>query len=152
MTESLPAKARLAEAMKAALKAGDKPRLGALRLIHAEIQRAEVDARKNLDEPGLVALLERMVKQRREAAEQYRRGGREELAAREEAEIAVIREFLPEPLSEAEVTALVEEALAACGARTARDLGAVMQYLKPRLQGRADLGEVSRRVRARLQG
>lgn len=146
-----PLKLRILEAMKDAMRAKDKARLGALRLMLAEIKRVEVDERVEPDDGRVTAILGRMVKQRRESIEQFRAAGRDELAAAERDEAAVIREFLPEALGERELAAVVDEALAESGASGMRDMGKVMGLLKPRLAGRADMGQVSARVRAALQ-
>jgi uncharacterized protein YqeY len=143
-------KQRLATAMKAAMRARDAQRRDAIRLIQAEVQRFEVDQRISADDDRVLAILDRMTKQRRDSIAQYEAAGREELAERERAEIAVIAEFLPEPLHEAEIDTLISAAIADSGATSARDMGKVMALLKPRLQGRADLGAVSGRVKARL--
>lgn len=143
-------KQRLAAAMKAAMRARDAQRRDAIRLIQAEIQRFEIDQRISADDDRILAILDRMTKQRRDAIAQYEAAAREDLAERERAEIAVIAEFLPEPLREAEIDTLIAAAIADSGATSARDMGKVMALLKPRLQGRADLGVVSGRVKARL--
>lgn len=143
-------KQRLSAAVQAAMRARDTRRRDAIRLIQAEIQRFEVDRRSSADDERIQAILDRMTKQRRDAIAQYEAAGREELAERERAEIAVIAEFLPEPLGEAEIDTLISAAIADSGATSARDMGKVMALLKPRLQGRADLGAVSTRVKARL--
>lgn len=143
-------KDRLAADIKAAMKAGEKERLGALRMIHAAIKQREVDERRELDDPATLEVLDKKARQHRESLEQYRNAGREDLAAREEAELAVIAEYLPEPLDEAALDALVDEALAETGAGSMKDMGRVMTVLKPRVQGRADMGAVSARVKARL--
>ncbi|WP_297527933.1 GatB/YqeY domain-containing protein [Thiohalobacter sp.] len=143
-------KARIQEDMKAAMRAGDKVRLGTIRLIIAAIKQREVDERIELDDAQVVATLDRMVKQRRESIDQYRKAGREELAEKEQAEIEVIRTYLPEPLSESEINALIDEAIAATGASSIKDMGKVMGQLKPKLAGRADMGKVSGQVKARL--
>ncbi|MCB1855278.1 MAG: GatB/YqeY domain-containing protein [Halieaceae bacterium] len=137
-------------AMKAAMKARDKERLGTIRLIQAEFKRIEVDERIEVDDTRALAVLDKMIKQRRDSADQYSRAGREELAAQENYEIGVIQEFLPAQLSEAELSALVDEAIAASGATGMQAMGAVMGQLKPQLQGRADIGAVSQLVKARL--
>ncbi len=137
-------------AMKAAMKARDKERLGTIRLIQAEIKRIEVDERIELDDARVLAILDKMVKQRRDSAEQYQQAGREELAAQENREIAVLQEFLPAPLSDDEITEMVDAAIAAAGASGMQDMGPVMGQLKPKLQGRADMGAVSKIVKARL--
>ena len=137
-------------AMKAAMKARDKERLGTIRLIQAEFKRIEVDERIEVDDTRALAVLDKMIKQRRDSADQYSRAGREELAAQENYEIGVIQEFLPAQLSEAELSALVDEAIAASGATGMQAMGAVMGQLKPQLQGRADIGAASQLVKARL--
>jgi len=143
-------KQRIAEAMKAAMRARDRARRDAIRLIQAEIQRVEVDERISADDDRVLGILDRMTKQRRDAIAQYERAARPDLAARERAEIDVIADFLPAPLTDAEIDALIDAAVAATGATTARDLGRVMAVLKPQLQGRADLGAASARVKLRL--
>ncbi len=137
-------------AMKAAMKARDKPRLSTIRLMRSEIKRIEVDERVELDDMRILAVLDKMVKQRRDSARQYDDGGRTDLAEQERAEIGVIQEFLPQPLDEAEINAVIEEILIATGATDMRAMGRVMGQLKPRLQGRADLGLVSQQVKQRL--
>ena len=139
-------------AVKAAMKGRDKTRLAALRLIQAEFKRIEVDERIALDEGRVLAILNKMLKQRRDSRQQYAAAGRDELAAREAAEIAVIQDFLPAQLSDSELDALVEEAVARAEGAGMAAMGAVMSQLKTRLQGRADMGAVSRKVKARLAG
>ena len=141
---------RIRDAVKDAMRARDKARLGTLRLVTAELQRVEVDERESVDEARALAVLDRMVKQRLDSEAQYRDAGREDLAEAVAAEIAVIREFLPAPLDDAELTALVDAAVAETGAEGMRDMGRVMGVLKPQVQGRADMGAVSARVKARL--
>lgn len=138
--------------MKAAMKARDKPRLATIRLIQAEFKRIEVDERIDIDNARALTILDKMVKQRRDSASQYRDAGREELAAQEDSEIAVIQEFLPEQLSEAEITAAIDDALAGIDATGMAAMGPLMAVLKPQMQGRADMGEVSRLVKAKLNG
>lgn len=150
MAEGL--KGRIQADVKDAMRARDKDRLATLRMITAGLQQKEVDDRVELDDAGVLALLDKMAKQRRESIEQYEQGGREELAQRERAELAVIESYLPQPLSAAELDALVDEAITATGAAAMADMGRVMGELKPRVQGRADMGEVSARVKARLGG
>jgi uncharacterized protein YqeY len=145
-------KERIQADVKDAMRARDKDRLATLRMITAGLQQKEVDDRVELDDAGVLALLDKMAKQRRESIEQYEQGGREELAQRERAELAVIESYLPQPLSAAELDALVDEAITATGAAAMADMGRVMGELKPRVQGRADMGEVSARVKARLGG
>jgi hypothetical protein len=141
---------RIRDAVKDAMRARDRARLGTLRLVTAELQRVEVDERAPVDDARALAVLDRMVKQRLDSEAQYRAAGREDLADAEAAEIAVIRAFLPAPLDDAELTALVEAAVVETGAEGMRDMGRVMGVLKPKVQGRADLGAVSARVKARL--
>jgi hypothetical protein len=138
--------------MKTAMKARDKQRLGTIRLIQSEFKRIEVDERIDIDDARALVILDKMLKQRRDSAQQYHAAGREELAAQEEQEIAVIQEFLPTPLTEAELLQLVDEAIAATDAQGMQAMGAVMAQLKPRLQGRADMAAVSKTVKARLTG
>jgi uncharacterized protein len=137
-------------AMKAAMKARDKDRLGTIRLIQSEFKRIEVDERIELDDARVLVVLDKMIKQRRDSAQQYQAAGREELAAQEDREIAVIQEFLPAQLSDAELEAMVDAAIAAAGGSGMQAMGTVMAELKPKLQGRADIGAVSKLVKARL--
>lgn len=150
MADSL--KSRLQDAVKQAMRDGDRARLGTLRMALAAIQQVEVDERRDLEETEVLAILDKQVKQRRESVEQYRGGGRDDLADREEAEIRILAEFLPQPLTEAELDELVGQAISDAGAESVRDMGKVMAALKPRVQGRADMGDVSRRVKQRLGG
>ncbi len=143
-------KSRIQEDVKQAMRAGDKDRLGTLRMLTAGIKQQEVDTRTELDDAAVIAVIEKMIKQRREAAEQYLAGAREELALKEQAEASILREYLPAPLTEQEVDALIEAAIQQAGASTTRDMGKVMAVLKPRLLGRADVASVSARVKARL--
>lgn len=152
MTSPSPLLSRITEDMKTALRGGDKARLGTLRLILAALRQLEVDNRQAPDDTQVLAALDRMVKQRRESISQYREAGREELARAEEAEMEVIQAYLPQPLSEEAIRQQVEEAVTESGAQSVKDMGRVMGLLKPRLQGRADLGAVSALVKARLSG
>ena len=136
--------------MKAAMKAKDKERLATIRLIQAEFKRIEVDERIEVDDARALAVLDKMVKQRRDSATQYSDAGRDELAAKENAEIDVISEFLPAQLDDAELDALIDEAIAGSDASGMAAMGAVMGKLKPQLAGRADMGQVSQKVKARL--
>jgi uncharacterized protein len=138
--------------MKAAMKARDKERLGTIRLILAEFKRIEVDERIEVDDARALAVLDKMVKQRRDSAQQYTDAGREELAAQENFEIEVIQEFLPAQLSEDELGNMIDAAIAAADASGMQAMGAVMAQLKPQVQGRADVGAVSQLVKARLMG
>ncbi len=144
--------ARIKADVKSAMKAKDKERLATLRLIQAEFKRIEVDERIELDDARVLAVLDKMVKQRRDSAQQYTDAGRSELAEKEEAEIAVLQDYLPSQLREDEIIALIDEALAASGASGMQAMGAVMGQLKPKVQGRADMGAVSALVKARLAG
>jgi hypothetical protein len=145
-------KATITAAMKAAMKARDKERLGTIRLIQSEFKRIEVDERIEVDDARALAVLDKMVKQRRDSADQYEKAGRDELAAQENFEIGVIQEFLPAQLSEAELITMVDAAIAASGASGMQAMGSVMAELKPKLQGRADIGAVSQLVKSRLTG
>lgn len=143
-------KARITEAMKAAMRAHEKARLGAIRLIQSEIKRVEVDERIEVDDARVLAILDRMVKQRRDSIEQFRAAGREDLVEIEAGELVVIQEFLPQPLDAAELEALIDAAVRESSAVSMKDMGRVMAILKPRVQGRADMGLVSQRIKARL--
>jgi len=147
---SLTLKERLQADVKSAMKSGDKARLGTLRLAMAAIKQREVDERVELDDAAVIAVLDKMLKQRRESISQYEKGGRQDLAEIERAEIDVLQPFLPQPLSEAELTSLIEDALNRTAANAIGDMGKVMAILKPALQGRADLAAVSKTVRTRL--
>jgi len=138
--------------MKAAMKAQDKNRLSTLRLILAEFKRIEVDERIEVDDARALSVMDKMVKQRRDSAQQYSNAGRQELADQEYAEIDVIQEFLPSQLSEAELSVMVDAAIAASDVTGMAAMGAVMAQLKPQLQGRADVGAVSKLVKQRLTG
>jgi uncharacterized protein YqeY len=139
-------------AMKAAMRARDKERLSTIRLIQAEFKRIEVDERIEIDDARALAVLDKMVKQRRDSAQQYSDAGREELAARENEEIAVLQEFLPTQLSESELVELIDQAIANAGGSGMQAMGPVMGQLKPKLAGRADMGAVSKLVKERLTG
>ncbi|MPS33423.1 MULTISPECIES: GatB/YqeY domain-containing protein [unclassified Salinivibrio] len=141
---------RLKDAQKTAMKQKDKARLGTLRLVMAAIKQQEVDTRQSLSDDEIQAVLTKNVKQRRDSVAQYQAAGRDDLAETELAEIAVIEEFLPHPLSDDEVDALVKAAVEQSGASSMQDMGKVMGVLKPQVQGRADMGKVSQRVKAHL--
>lgn len=145
-------KEQLTEAMKQAMRAHDKARLGVIRLILAAIKQQEVDTRQEQDDLAVLAVLDKMVKQRRESIRQYTEAGRLELAEQEQFEINVIQEYLPQALSDEEMAALVAEAVAATGAATVKDMGKVMAWVKPKAQGRADMGKVSSLIKASLGG
>ncbi|MDH5786169.1 MAG: GatB/YqeY domain-containing protein [Chromatiales bacterium] len=136
--------------MKEAMRAREKERLGTIRLILAAIKQREVDERIELDDTQVLAVLDKMVKQRRDSIKQYTDAGRDELAAVEESEIAVIQVYLPAALSDEEIEAMIEEAVSSTGAAGMQDMGKVMGQLKPKLQGRADMGQVSGKIKARL--
>ena len=138
------------DAMKAAMRAKEKVRLGTIRMIQAEIKRIEVDERIDVDDQRVLAILDKMCKQRRDSISQYEDAGREELATIERAEMDVIQEFLPAALTEAEINDLIEQAVADSGAAGPRDMGKVMAHLKPKIQGRADLAKVSQQIKALL--
>ncbi len=148
----MPLKQRLTDDMKGAMKSGDKARLGVVRLILAAVKQREVDERIELDDAAVLAVLEKMVKQRKDSVAQYAAAGREDLAAIERDEIAVIDTYLPEKLGEAEVLAAIDAAIAQTGASSPADMGKLMAVLKPQLAGQADMGEVSRLVKQRLAG
>ena len=141
---------QLQDEMKAAMKAGDKKRLGVIRLVLAAIKQREVDERIELDDQQVLAVLDKMVKQRRDSFEQYQQAGRSELADQEKFEISVIQEYLPQPLSEEEITSLIAEAINMTGAESMKDMGKVMGSLKSKLQGRADMGAVSALIKQKL--
>jgi uncharacterized protein YqeY len=147
-TESLVA--TIKAAMKAAMKARAKTRLSTIRLIQAEFKRVEVDERIEIDDARALIIMDKMVKQRRDSANQFQTAGRDELAAIELAEIAVIQEFLPQQLSEAEIVLIIDEALASIDATGMAAMGPLMGIIKPKLQGRADMGAVSKIVKAKL--
>lgn len=142
-----PLKQRIQADMKAAMKAGAKDRLGVIRMMMAAVKQREIDERITLDDTQVIAVLDKMVKQRRESVSQYRTAGRAELADAEETEISVIQEFLPQPLSSGEIDAMIAEAIADTGASGIRDMGKVMGALKPHMQGRADMAQVSSRIK-----
>jgi uncharacterized protein YqeY len=137
-------------AMKAAMRAKDKPRLQAIRLILAEFKRIEVDERVEVDDQRALAVLDKMVKQRRDSAQQYNDAGRDDLAAQEDFEISIIQEYLPEQLDESEINSLIDAAIAGSDASGMQAMGPVMGQLKPQLQGKADMGKVSALVKQRL--
>jgi len=145
-------KTQLTDDMKTAMKAGDKERLGVIRLVNAAIKQKEVDERIELDDAQVLAVLDKMVKQRRDSVSQYDAAGREDLAGIERAEIAVIEHYLPARLSEAEIVDIVDGAIRDSGATGPADMGKLMGVLKPRLAGKADMGEVSAILKRRLAG
>ncbi|MCG7900312.1 MAG: GatB/YqeY domain-containing protein [Candidatus Thiodiazotropha weberae] len=145
-------KQRIQDDVKAAMKAKDKERLGTLRLITAAIKQREVDERTELDDSQVLAILDKMIKQRRDSVEQYESAGRQELADQEKSEIAIIEDYLPAGLSDEEVASMIESAIQEVGAAGMQDMGKVMGKLKPEMQGRADMGKVSGLVKQKLAG
>jgi uncharacterized protein YqeY len=143
-------KPQLTSDMKSSMKSGDKHRLGVVRLILAAIKQIEVDERIELDNTRILAVLDKMAKQRRESISHYSAAGREDLVAVEQAEIEIIQEYLPEALSDAEINDIVEKSITDTGAVSIKDMGKVMGLLKPQLQGRADMGKVSQLIKSRL--
>ena len=143
-------KGQITEDMKSAMKAGEKDRLKVVRLIRAAIKQIEVDTREELDDAAVLAVLTKMVKQRRDSVEQFEKGDREDLAAIERAEIVVLNDYLPEQLSAEELAAMVDEVIQATGAEGIRDMGKVMGQIKAKASGRADMGAVSATVKERL--
>jgi uncharacterized protein YqeY len=136
--------------MKSAMKAGEKDRLKVVRLMRAAIKQIEIDKRIELDDAAVLSVLDKMVKQRRDSVEQFQNGGRNDLADIELAEIAVLDTYLPEQLSDTELDALIDEAISATGAESIRDMGKVMGQIKSKAAGRADMGAVGAKVKARL--
>jgi len=145
-------KDQLLDHQKQAMKAGDKPRLGTIRLIMAAIKQEEVDKRKELTDDDVITILTRMVKQRRDSVEQYTNAGRTDLAEQETFEIGIIEAYLPEQLSADEVASIIDEVITATGAAGPQDMGKVMGQLKGKLQGRADMGAASALVKQKLVG
>lgn len=143
-------KATITEQMKDAMRAKDKVRLGTIRLIQAELKRIEVDERIELDDARILTVLDKMVKQRRDSITQYEAAERPELADKEQQELEVIKTFLPQPLSDAEITQIIDAAIAESGASSMQDMGKVMALVKPQVQGRADMGRISGLVKQKL--
>jgi hypothetical protein len=145
-------KTRINDDVKAAMKAREAQRLGALRLLTAAIKQREVDERIELDDAQVLGVIDKMIKQRRDSIAQYEKGGRPDLAAQEQFEIGVLSAYLPQQATDAEIDAIVAEAVAATGAKGVADMGKVMGQIKAKLAGRADMGKVSARVKAKLAG
>ncbi len=143
-------KSQIQTQVKEAMRAKDKARLGVLRLMMSEFKRVEVDERVELDDTRVLAILDKMSKQRKDSLSQYEEAGRQDLADQESFELTVIAEFMPEQLSDDELAALVDEAIASAGAESMKDMGGVMGALRPKIQGRADMGAVSALVKSRL--
>jgi len=148
----MPLREQLNEDIKTAMKARAPDRLAALRLMLAAVKQREVDERITLDDAGVVGVVEKMIKQRRDSIAQYEKGARQDLADKERFEIGVIEAYLPQQLSAAEVERAIAEAIAATGAKSAADMGKVMGVVKPKLAGRADMGKVSALVKSKLAG
>jgi uncharacterized protein YqeY len=145
-------KDRITEDMKTAMRAGEKERLATIRLILAAVKQREVDERISLDDSQVLAAIEKMIKQRKEAIVQFEAGGRADLVAKETAEIAILQAYLPAQMSDAEIDALIAEAIASTGAASIKDMGNVMGAVKAKAQGRADMGAVSARIKQKLSG
>jgi uncharacterized protein YqeY len=145
-------KARITEDMKAAMRAGEKDRLSCIRMLQAGIQQREVDERIELDDAQVLAVIDKMIKQRKESVAQFEAGNRADLVARESAEIAVLAGYLPAQLDAAELDALIKDAIAATSAASMKDMGKVMGVLKPKVQGRTDMGALSARIKSALGG
>ena len=143
-------KDRITEEMKNAMRAGEKERLATIRLILSAIKQREVDERIQLDDSQVLAAIEKMVKQRKEAITQFEAGGRADLVAKETAEIAILQTYLPAQMSDAEIDGLITEAIASSGAASIKDMGKVMAAVKAKAQGRADMGAVSARIKQKL--
>ena len=145
-------KARITEDMKSAMRSGEKDRLGLIRMLQAGIKQREVDARITLDDAQVLAVIDKMIKQRKDSVSQFEAGGRADLVAKESAEIVWLTAYLPAQLSDAEITAMIQAAIAATGAASVKDMGKVMAQVKPQAQGRTDIGALSGRIKAALGG
>ncbi|MEW6353121.1 MAG: GatB/YqeY domain-containing protein [Pseudomonadota bacterium] len=145
-------KQRITEDMKSAMRGGDKRRLGVIRLILSAIKQREVDERIALDDVQIVAVLEKMIKQRRDSISQYQAANRQDLVEQESYEVGVLQEYMPAQLGAQEIDAMIDAAITAQGATSAKDMGKVMAALKPQMQGRADMGQVGAKVKAKLGG
>ena len=149
MTDSA-LKTRINDDVKTAMRSKDKQRLGTLRLLTAAIKQIEVDQRIELDNDQIIAVIEKMLKQRKDSIEQFEKAGRNELAEIEINEVAILKEFMPEQMSEADIDALIDDAISSTGASAMKDMGKVMGLLKPKLAGKADMGAVSGKIKAKL--
>jgi hypothetical protein len=143
-------KTRIQEDMKAAMRAGEKERLGTIRLILAAVKQQEVDTRLELSDSDVITILDKMTKQRKESITHFSKAQRNDLVDKEEAELLIIQTYLPQQLSDAEIDSLIEDAMKATGASSIKDMGKVMGLLKPQLHGRADMGQVGARIKSRL--
>ena len=148
----MPLKQQITEDMKTAMKSGEKERLGVIRLILAGIKQREVDERIELDDAQVLSVIEKMIKQRRDSIAQFRAAAREDLATKEEFEVGVIQGYMPAQLDDAAIDAIIAQAIADSGAASAKDMGKVIGLVRPQVAGRADMGAVSQRVKARLGG
>jgi len=145
-------KGRITDDMKAAMRSGEKERLGVIRMITAAIKQREVDERISLDDAQVLSVLEKMIKQRKESVAQFQAGNRADLVAKESAEIALLQDYLPSQLSDAEIDALIADAIASTGATSIKDMGKVMGIIKGKAQGRADMAAVGAKIKAKLGG
>jgi uncharacterized protein YqeY len=145
-------KDRITEDMKAAMRAGEKDRLSCIRMLQAGIKQREVDERITLDDAQVLAVIDKMIKQRKESVAQFEAGNRADLVAKESAEIAVLSDYLPAQLADAELDGMVKDAIAKTGASSMKDMGKVMGLLKPKVQGRTDMGALSARIKTALGG
>jgi uncharacterized protein YqeY len=145
-------KERITDDMKAAMRSGEKERLGAIRMITAAIKQREVDERISLDDAQVLSVLEKMIKQRKESVDQFKAGNRQDLADKEAAEIALLQGYMPSQLSAADLDALINDAVASTGAASIKDMGKVMAIIKAKAQGRADMGAVGAKIKAKLGG
>jgi uncharacterized protein len=148
----MPLREQLTEDMKTAMKAREAEKLGAVRLILAAVKQREIDERITLDDPGVIAVIEKMIKQRKDSISQFEKAARQDLADKEKFELSILEAYLPQQLSQAEVDAIIGEAVASTGAKSPADMGKVMAAVKPRLAGRADMGKVSALVKGKLTG
>lgn len=144
-------KERISEDMKAAMKSGEKDRLAAIRMLHAAIRKKEIDDRADLDDAGVMKIISSLVKQRQDSIEQFTTGGRQDLADKESAELKLLQAYLPEQMSQDELVKIIEASIAEAGAKTQKEMGAVMKVLMPRVSGKADGKLVNQLVRERLQ-
>jgi uncharacterized protein YqeY len=145
-------KTRISDDMKAAMRAKDAPRLSAIRLLLSAMKQREVDERIELSDADVVAIIDKMLKQRRESIAQFEKGGRQDLADTEKFEVSVLQTYMPQALSDAEIDVEISAAMQASGAKAIADMGKVMAILKPKLAGRADMGKVSAKIKAKLAG
>lgn len=152
MADSSTLKDTIVADMKSAMKEGNKERLATIRLILAAVKQVEVDSRTDVSDDDLISILDKMSKQRRESISQFEKANRDDLAAKEKSELAIITDYLPAALSDDEITELVEKAIEQTSASSMKDMGAVMSILKPQLQGRADMGLVSKQIKSKLMG